>query len=141
MQVSSVSPDTPNFEIGERGGRLNTEEELSTISSTQQSRTKSYKQIFKVQSGMKAKENSFQEQSGLKVNKNFELGERGKTTYGQIVFSDKLSNSRSGQHCTSNFQQIIRDAFEKEILQRAVRVECKKEAVKMERGGQRNAEE
>ena len=105
MQVSSASPDTPNFEIGERGGRPNTEEEFSTISSTQQSRTKSYKQIFKMQSGMKAKENSFQEQSGLNVDKNFELGERGKATCGQIVFSDKLSNSRSGQNCTSNFQK------------------------------------
>ena len=105
MQVSSASPDTPNFEIGERGGRLNTEEEFSTISSTQQSRTKSYKQIFKMQSGMIAKENSFQEQSGLKVNSNFELGEQGKTTYGQMVFSDKVSNSRSAQNCTSNFQK------------------------------------
>ena len=113
MQVSSASPDTPNFEIGERGRRLNTEEEFSTISSTQQSRTKSYKQIFKMQSGMKAKENSFQEQSGLKVNNNFELGERGKATCGKIVFSDKLSSNKSGQNCKSNFQKIIRDAFEK----------------------------
>ena len=116
MQVSSASPDTPNFEIGERGGRPNTEEEFSTISSTQQSRTKSYKQIFKMQSGMKAKENSFQEQSGLNVDKNFELGERGEATWGQVVFSDKLSNNRSGQTCTSNFCKTIRDAFEKENL-------------------------
>ena len=90
---------------------------------------------------MKAKENSFQEQSELNVDKNFELGERGEATCGQVVFSDKLSNNRSGQTCTSNFCKTIRDAFEKEILQRAVRVECRKEAVKMERGGQRNAEE
>ena len=65
---------------------------------------------------MKAKKNSFQEQSEWNVDQNFELGERGKATCGQIVFSDKLSNNRSGQTCTSNFQKTIRDAFEKENL-------------------------
>ena len=88
-----------------------------------------------MQSGMKAKENSFQEQSGLNVDKNFELGERGKTTYGQIVFSDKLSNNRSGQNCTSNFQKQSEMHSKKKIFKEQSGLSVKRKLWKWREGG------
>ena len=59
----------------------------------------------------------------------------GETTYGQIVFSDKLSNSKSGQNCTSSFQKQSEMHSKKKIFKEQSGLSVKRKLWKWREGG------